>query len=160
MHSDDHENLVADVADALTLNEDVHWDRCATLATPADRRVLDNLRTLAGMLPGREVAGPAPAARPATSATLSAGTFVRRAVRVVIAVAAIEVVAALTLLPWQWDGYQHDYGDFAVFLLALLVGHGASGSPEVLPACALPLPLDSRGTLGAARLRSSDRADA
>ena len=36
------DDLVTDVADALTLNQEVEWERCAEPATPANRRVLDS----------------------------------------------------------------------------------------------------------------------
>ena len=52
MKDHDQDHLLLDVADALTLHREVQWDRCARLATPANRRVLDNLRELSGLFAG------------------------------------------------------------------------------------------------------------
>ena len=52
MDDGERKDLVVDVADVLTLNQDVEWDRCARQATPANRRALDNLRLIAGMVLG------------------------------------------------------------------------------------------------------------
>ena len=41
--------LLAGVADAVASGEDVDWERCAERAGPGERRVLRNLRTLAGI---------------------------------------------------------------------------------------------------------------
>ena len=49
MGNDGRDDLVVDVADALTLRRQFEWDRCAGLATPAHRRVLDSLRELGGV---------------------------------------------------------------------------------------------------------------
>ena len=53
MGNDGRDDLVVDVADALTLRRQFEWDRCAGLATPAHRRVLDSLRELGGVFMGR-----------------------------------------------------------------------------------------------------------
>ena len=37
MSTDDRDDLVGDVADALTLDQQVQWERCARLAAGADR---------------------------------------------------------------------------------------------------------------------------
>ena len=50
MGEEERDRLVVDVADALTLNQDVDWDRCAREATPASHRTLDNLRVVADVL--------------------------------------------------------------------------------------------------------------
>ena len=55
MGSADHDRLVGDAADAVAWHEDVHWDRRARLATPAGRRMLDNLRALAPMFAASRV---------------------------------------------------------------------------------------------------------
>ena len=112
--------LISDVADALTRNQEVQWERCARLATPANRRALDNLRVLARVFKDRIAAGPVSAAE---ADPLYSSVFARRAAWAVIAIAAIEVAAALILLPWAWDDYRRDHGDFAVFCASLLVGH-------------------------------------
>ena len=116
---DERDKLVVDVADALTLNQEVDWERCARQATAANRRALDNLRLIAGVFAGVRVAGDAStSAGPETRA----GVVVRVAVRALLAVAAVEVAAALLLLPWAWEDMRRDLGDLAVFLAFLLVG--------------------------------------
>ena len=42
-----HDDLIDDVADALTLRQDVDWERCARLVTPSNRWLLENLRVIA-----------------------------------------------------------------------------------------------------------------
>ena len=121
--SDKRDGLVADVADALTRNQEVEWERCARLATPDNRRALGNLRALAGAFRDRIAAG---AASPAAGDALYGSVFLRRAAQAIIAIAAFEVAAALILLPWAWDDYHREHGDIAVFLVTMLVGHGVN----------------------------------
>ena len=98
MSTDERDDLVGDVADALTLDQKVQWERCARLAAGDDREKIENLRVIERVLASRPVAGPAPetvrAARPYGSGV------VRRVVHVLIAIATIEVAATLLLLPW------------------------------------------------------------
>ena len=42
-----HDDLIDDVADALTLRQDVDWERCARLVMPSNRWLLENLRVIA-----------------------------------------------------------------------------------------------------------------
>ncbi len=121
--SREHDDIVDGVADALTLNQEVQWERCEEQATPANRRALRNLRTLARLAGGGEPA-PETSAAPATD-TRSRG-FVRRASQILIAIAAVEVAAALMLLPWAWGDYQREHGELAVYFAVKLVGHSAS----------------------------------
>ena len=121
-------DVVADVADAVTLNQDVQWNRCARLAAPAERRLLDNLGVLAQVFASGRAAGDREAISTATSRVPQAGVFVRRVLRALVAVAAVEVVAALMLLPWMWDDYHRAHGDVAVYMATLLGGHGASAA--------------------------------
>ncbi len=124
-HRDD---LVVDVADAVTLNQRVQWDRCARLAAPADRRVLDNLGLLAQVFAGGRAAGDREVASATTSQISYGGVFVRRVLAVLIAIAAVELLAALLLLPWMWADYHRAHGDVAVYMATLLAGHGASAA--------------------------------
>ena len=59
MSTDDRDDLVGDVADALTLDQPVPWERCARLAAGAERAQIENLRVIARALASRPVAGPA-----------------------------------------------------------------------------------------------------
>ena len=121
--SDHRDDLVLEVADALTRSQEVQWERCARQATPAKRRSLDNLRALAGAISDRIRTGAAPSI---TDEALCANVFLRRVAQAVIAIAAVEVTATLILLPWFWDAYRREHGDIAVFLTTLFVGHAAN----------------------------------
>ena len=121
--SQDHDVVVDDVADALTLNQEVQWERCEEQSTPANRRALRNLRTLARLVTGGE---PAPEAPVAAATDTRGGAFVRRASQTLIAIAAVEVAAALVLLPWAWGDYQREHGELAVYMAIKLLGHSAS----------------------------------
>lgn len=126
MGNDGRDDVVADVAEALTLNQKVQWDRCARLAPPASRRLLDGLRVVARV---REACQAAADGSPGSSETIaepSAGVFVRRAAYTIVAIAAVQVVAALVLLPWVWDDYHREYGDLAVYVASLLIGSASS----------------------------------
>ena len=103
--SDKRGDLVTDVADALTRNQEVQWEGCARLATPSNRRALDNLRALAGAFRDRISAG---AASSAAGDPLYGSILVRRVAQTIIGIAAVEVAAALILLPWVWDDYLRD----------------------------------------------------
>ena len=119
---EDRDDVVLDVADALSLNQQVEWERCEKLATPANRRALDNLRALARVVTGGDAAGEA---SPAAGAESRAGTLMRRAAQALIAIAAVEVAAALVLLPWAWGDYHREHGELAVFTATKLIGHAA-----------------------------------
>lgn len=116
------DDILDDVADALTRNQEVEWERCARLATPDNRRALGNLRALAGTFRDRIAAGTeAPAGDP-----LYGSVLVRRAAQAIIAIAAVQVATALILLPWAWDDYRQEHGAFGVFLVTMLVGHAVN----------------------------------
>ena len=52
MDNEGHDDLIDEVADALTLRQDVDWDRCARLVTPSNRWLLENLRVIARVAAG------------------------------------------------------------------------------------------------------------
>ena len=89
--TDDRDDLVGDVADALTLDQQVQRERCARLAAGAERAQIENLRVIERVLASRPVAGQASETMQATRSYGSA--VVRRAVQVLIAIATIEVAA-------------------------------------------------------------------
>ena len=60
MRDHDQDNLVVDVAGALTLHQEVQWDRCERLATPANRWVLPSLRAFSCII---EIVGCPPGPR-------------------------------------------------------------------------------------------------
>ena len=123
MSTDDRDDLVGDVADALTLDQKVQWERCARLAEGADREKIENLRVIERVLASRPVAGPA--SETADPPRPYGSAVVRRAVHVLIAIATIEVAATLLLLPWAWGDYYRAHGELAAFMTTKLVGHTA-----------------------------------
>ena len=123
MSTDDRDDLVGDVADALTLDQQVPWERCARLATGADREQIENLRVIERVLASRPGAGAASETVPATR--LSGSAVVRHAVHALIAIASLEVAATLLLLPWAWGDFSRAHGEVAVFMTTKLVGLAA-----------------------------------
>ena len=121
--TDDRDDLVGEVADALTLDQQVQWERCARLAAGAERAQIENLRVIERVLASRPVAGPAAATVQATRSY--GGAVLGRAVQVLIAIATIEVAATLLLLPWAWGDYLREHGEVAVFMTTKFVGHAA-----------------------------------
>ena len=121
------DDLVVDVADALTLDQKVQWDRCERLATPANRRVLENLRAFSGIFAGgRSGPGDARPGRPGAMSEPYGGLVVHLAVYAVVTFAALEVTATLALFAWGWDAFHQEYGDRFAFLATLMVGHAVT----------------------------------
>ena len=123
MSTDDRDDLVGDVADALTLDQQVQWERCARLAAGAECEQIENLRVIERVLASRPAAGPAAETVPATR--LYGSAIVRHAVHALIAIASIEVAATLLLLPWAWGDFYRAHGEVAVFMTTRLVGFSA-----------------------------------
>ena len=123
MSTDDRDDLVGDVADALTLDQQVQWERCARLAAGAECEQIENLRVIERVLASRPAAGPAAETVPATR--LYGSAAVRHAVHALIAIASIEVAATLLLLPWAWGDFSRAHGEVAVFMTTRLVGFSA-----------------------------------
>ncbi len=117
---------VTDVADALTLDQEVEWERCAGLATPANRRVLDSLRSFGAIFAGRPAADAALRSGPPTSTEPFADARVRRVLHALLAIAAVDVAAALLVLSATWNDYRGEHGELAVFLTTLFLGHVAT----------------------------------
>lgn len=124
MGSAEQDRLVGDAADAVAWHEDVQWERRARLATPAGRRMLDNLRALAPLF----AAGRAQARATTTAGTAApqAGAGVPRAARALVAVAGVEVALALVLLPLGWADYRGAHGDLAGYFGTQLIGYVAN----------------------------------
>ena len=122
-------DVVGDAVDAVTLNQDVQWERCASVATPAERRALDTLRDLSRIFAGSDTAGLAPSTALEPPVELSRRrAFIRRAVHVLMAAAAVQVAATLLLLPWRWYDYHRAHGDLAVYAAILLAGYSAGAA--------------------------------
>ena len=73
-----------------------------TVATSADQRVLAKLRAVAELLARAHPTGHASPSSPAGSYS---GAFLRSAARAIVAIATLEVAAALLLLPWGWNAF-------------------------------------------------------
>ena len=138
------EDVVGEAVDAVTLGQDEEWERCARLATPAERCALDRLRRFTRLFPALDATGRGAATAPVPA---RASCFPRRAVRFLMALAAIEVGVTLALLPWYWPAYRQVHGDVAAFLAFLVAGHAASAVRLLLWAG-----LRDRRTLAARRL--------
>ena len=123
MSTDDRDDLVGDVADALSLDQQVQWERCARLAAGAECEQIENLRVIERVLASRPAAGPAAETVPPTR--LYGSAVVRHAVHTLIAIAGIEVAATLLLLPWAWGDFSRAHGEVAVFMTTRLVGFSA-----------------------------------
>ena len=126
MRKEDSDDIVVDAADAVTLNQDVEWERCERLAAPASRGALDNLRILARAFAPEHVSGHARADPSLTGAEPYAGPLVRRFLGVMVAIAAVEVSVGLALLPWTWGELRRQLGGTGEYLTTLLVGHTAT----------------------------------
>jgi len=126
MHRKDPDEVVVDVADAVTLGQEVRWDRYARQATPVGRRGLAKLRALSRAFAGGHAAGPRMLRALAGGSESYAGMLVRRFLGVVVGIAALEVAASLILLPWMWADYHREHGDVARFLTIQLAGHAAT----------------------------------
>ena len=126
MGEEERDRLVVDVTDALTLNQDVDWDRCAREAAPASRRTLDNLRVVADLLADFRAAGEAAASETAAGSHLPGGVFIRLAVRGLLAFAALWVAALLSLGLWGWNDFRREYGELASFLAILAAAPAAT----------------------------------
>ena len=116
MGEEEHDRLVVDVADALTLNQDVDWERCAREAAPASRRTLANLRLVADLHAGFRVQGEEAAGETAMGSRLPGSVVVRLAVRALIAFAALWVAALVSLGLWGWNDFRREYGELASYL--------------------------------------------
>ncbi len=123
MSESDSRDVVGEAVDAVTLNEDVDWQRYKNRATPAQRRALDRLRRFARLFSSID-AGRGSATSPPPLE--SASGFTRRAVQTLMALAAVELLLTLSLLPWRWGDYHRAHGEVAVFMTLLLASHGAS----------------------------------
>ena len=125
MRDYERDDLVVDVADALTLHQEVQWDRCERLATPANRWVLENLRAFSGIFAGGRLgAGDAQSGWVGSASAPYVGTLVvRLAVCVLITFAALQVAATLGLGLWGREALHREYGQLHVFLSILIAGH-------------------------------------
>ena len=117
--------LLVDVADAITSNQEVDWNRARGASQPGHGRALDNLRVLSEVFATHRRQG-------AVSASLSRerhGTaFARLALGSLVALSALLVAAALVTTAWSWGSYSDE--QFALPRLLVLVS---------LSACALLL---------------------
>ena len=126
MPDENPDDIVVDAADAVTLNQDVEWERCARLAPPASRGALDNLRILARAFASEHASVHARTDLPLTDSEPYSGPFVRRVLKALVVVSAVEVAVALALVAWPWSDFHPLRSDLGVYLTTLLVGHSAT----------------------------------
>ena len=128
MPKDTLDDVVVGAVDAVTSSQEVDWARCVRLATPEGRRALDSLRAVSRAFAGSrgEELQHGSGILPAISGDAYVGPWMRRALHVIIAIAAVDVLSAIVLLPGSWADYRSQHGDVAVFMALLLVGHSAT----------------------------------
>ena len=98
--------VLLEVADAVALEQDVDWERCAERAAPAQRRALGHLRTVAGIsrAAGRRAAAPAePAGRGGAGFRLQSRALGALAV-VALLQSAVGLATGASLLPAATEG--------------------------------------------------------
>ena len=122
MGEDGRDRVVDEVADALTLDQDVDWDRCAREAEPASRRTLENLRLVAGLLADFRAPGDT-----AADSGLPGGVAVRFAVRALIVFAALWAAASLMVGLWGWDEFRREHPELTLYLALVVAGSAATG---------------------------------
>ena len=125
------DGLLLDVADAVASNQQVDWDRARHAARVDQRRSLDNLRALSGMFAA--VGGSQDAKSPLPSGDPHGTSFLRFALGALVAVAALQVAAAL--ITDTWYGSSVGVRQFAEAQMLALVS---------LSACALLLLIGGR----------------
>ena len=101
------DGLLLDVADAVASGQRVDWDRAHRTARLDQCRALDNLRVLSGMFAAVEEHGTPGRPDAASIAGITGdprGTsFLRFALGALVAVAALQVAAALLTIAWSWE---------------------------------------------------------
>ena len=98
--------VLFEVADAVALEQDVDWERCAERAAPAQRRALGHLRTVAGIsrAAGRRAAAPAePAGRGGAGSRLQGRVLGALAV-VALLQSVVGLATGVSLLPAATEG--------------------------------------------------------
>ena len=96
------DGLLLDVADAVASNQQVDWDRARHAARVDQRRPLDSLRDLSRMFGAAGGLQDAASSRHHPAGDSSGTSFLRFAIGALVAVAALQVVAALVEAPWRW----------------------------------------------------------
>ena len=94
--------LLVDVADAITSNQEVDWNRARGASRPGHGRALENLRVLSEIFathrPQGAVSAPLSRERPGTA-------FARLALGALVAVGALQGAVVLVRMAWSWDEY-------------------------------------------------------
>ena len=123
----ERDDLVVDVADALTLGQKVPWERCDRLATPANRWVVENLRAFGRILAGgRSGAGGGWPGRAGSEPAPYSGRLVRAVVYALVTYAAVQTAVTVGLFWWGWNTLYEASGELQLFVSTLLFGHAAT----------------------------------
>ena len=128
------DSVLLDVADAVACSQQVDWDRARGSARLDQRRSLDNMRALSGMFaPVKEHRTPGRSGGTPVADDPHGTPFLRFALGALVAVAALQVAAALVTI--AWDGSSVWVSRFAEVRVLVLVS---------LSACALLLLIGGR----------------
>ena len=119
------DGLLLDVADAVAARQQVDWDRAHGGAPLDQRRSLDSLRDLSRMFAAVTGSPDAGSSGATASGELYGTWFLRFALVALVAVAALQVAAALVAISWSWE---HQWGQqfVAPRMLALVTLSGCA----------------------------------
>ena len=137
------DGLLLDVADAVASRQQVDWNRARGSTRLDQRRSLESLRALSEMstsVDARTDGGP----DTAVSSDPPWTTFARFALGTIVALAAVQVAAALATLPWWWAPRMEQlFGPLRVLTLvslsacALMLFVGGRRDPRARLLCAI-----------------------
>ena len=98
--------VLFEIADAVALEQDVDWERCAERAAPAQRRALGHLRTVAGIsrAAGRRAAAPAEPAGHGGAGFRLQGRVLGALAAVALLQSVVGLATGVSLLPAATEG--------------------------------------------------------
>ena len=94
--------VLVDVADAISSDQEVDWNRARGASQPTQRRALDNLRALSAIFGTHRLSG---SLSPPHTRDEPGTAFARLALGSLVALSALLAVAALVMMAWSWDRY-------------------------------------------------------
>ena len=120
------DRLIVDVADALTLDQEVDWGRCAREATADTRRKLEQLRVVADVRSASRARGEAAADEAAAGFGPPGGVLVRRVEQALVAFSALWVALLFVLGLWGWNDFQQEYEGYTPYAGSVVLGYAAT----------------------------------
>ena len=94
--------VLVDIADAISSNQEVDWNRARGASQPTQGRALDNLRALSAIFGTHRRRG---ALSPSHSRDEPGTAFARLALGSLVTVSALHAAVALVTIAWSWDRY-------------------------------------------------------